>query len=450
MTLIISVSGLRGIVGEGLTPQVACDYGCAFGTYLEGKRVVLARDTRPSGPTVSGAVKAGLAACGCDVLDLGVVSTPGAALMIRRLDANGGVVVTASHNPSEWNGIKLLSGQGWAFPPEIANEIRGIFESKSFRLVGALYMGRASDQGGTHEQHVEAVLSHVDADRMCRSGFKVVLDSINGAGGEGGARLLQALGCELIHVNAEPNGRFAHTPEPTAENLKGLCEIVREHGAQIGFAQDPDADRLAMVDENGVYIGEEYTLALAARQVLASRPGPVAANLSTSRMIDEVARSAGNQTVYRTPVGEAHVARAVLENGCVIGGEGNGGVIDPRVVPVRDSFVAMGLVLDLMAATGKSLSQLVAEIPRFTMIKEKFPCSQEKIAAVLEAVRGELADQRLNESDGIRIDWPEGWVHVRGSNTEPIMRIIGEATDQAEAEELIRRVRGIAERVLGS
>ncbi len=449
MTLIISVSGIRGIIGQGLSPQVACDFGCAFGTYLEGGRVVLGRDTRPSGPMVTSALTAGLTACGCEVLDLGVVSTPGVALMTRRLGAAGGVVITASHNPQAWNGIKFLSADGWAFPPEVANRLRELYETKAFALTDATGTGRAAEQPGTHEHHVEAVVGAIDADRIRRAAFRVVLDSINGAGGEGGAVLLERLGCELIHINAEPSGVFAHPPEPVADHLDGLCEAVRRHGAHVGLAQDPDADRLALVDENGTYIGEEYTLALAARHVMSHRPGPAAANLSTSRMIDEVARSAGGQTVHRTPVGEAHVARAVLENDCVIGGEGNGGVIDPRVVPVRDSFAAAGLILDLLASTGKSLSQLVQEIPRFTMVKQKFPCDGAKIAQVLDEVRRAFADEDLNDADGVRIDWPEGWVHVRGSNTEPIMRIIAEAHDQPTVDDLVARVRAIADRVLG-
>ncbi len=448
MTLMISVSGVRGIIGEGLTPQLACDFGCAFGTYLRGGRVVLGRDTRPSGPMVTAGVTAGLNACGCDVLDLGVVSTPGVSLMTRHLGAAGGVVITASHNPQAWNGIKFLSGNGWAYPPEIATRIREIFESKEFLLTDAIGAGCVIKQPGTHEQHIEAVMRHIDVERIRQQQFRVVLDSINGAGGNGGHKLLRRLGCELHHINAEPNGLFVHSPEPIAENLHGLAEAVQEQGAQIGFAQDPDADRLALVDENGTYIGEEYTLALSAKNVLASRPGPLAANLSTSRMIDELAREAGNQVVHRTPVGEANVARAVVGNQCVLGGEGNGGVIDPRIVPVRDSFTAMGLILDLMATSGKSLSRLVSEIPQFTMIKQKFPCSREKINEVLAEVARSFADQRINDADGIRIDWPEGWVHVRGSNTEPIIRIIAEAGDKPSAEDLIGRVRAIADKVL--
>ncbi len=450
MTLIVSVSGVRGTIGEGLTPQVACDFGCAFATFLGGGRVVLGRDSRPSGPMIRSAVIAGLTACGCEVMDLGVVSTPGAAMMVRHLDAAGGIVITASHNPPAWNGIKFLSSRGWAFPPEQAAEIRRTYETKSFALHDALTVGRAIDQTGTHERHIEAVKACIDVDAIRARGFKVILDSVNGAGGPGGGKLLRELGCELMHINAEPSGLFAHTPEPTAENLVGLCEAVREQSADIGFAQDPDADRLAMVDETGTYIGEEYTLALTAKHVLGRTPGPCAANLSTSRMIDEVATQAGGQTVYRTPVGEAHVARAVLDHGCVIGGEGNGGVIDPRVVPVRDSFAGMGLMLDMMVSTGSTLSELVAGIPRYEMVKTKFPCDADKIAAVLEAVRDRFAEEPINDADGIRIDWPEGWVHVRGSNTEPIMRIISEAKDRATAEELVGRIRKVADEVLNA
>ncbi len=450
MTLIISVSGVRGVIGQGLTPQVACDFGCAFGGYLNGGRVVLGRDTRPSGGMVRDAVVAGLTASGCEVLDLGVVSTPGVGLMTRQLHAAGGVVVTASHNPPPWNGIKFLAAEGWAAPPETAERIRAIFEAKEFRFVDAQHAGQAIPRAGTHERHVEAVLAGLDVDRISRRRYRVVLDSINGAGGVGGAMLLRRLGCDLVHINAEPNGQFAHTPEPIAENLGSLCEVVRTCRADIGFAQDPDADRLALVDERGTTVGEEYTLALVARHVFSERPGPAAANLSTSRMIDDVAKAAGGRcVVHRTPVGEAHVARAVVDRGCVIGGEGNGGVIDPRVVPVRDSFAAMGLVLDLLVATGKSLSQLVAELPRYTMIKQKFPCTPEKASEVLSEVRRVFADAPINDADGIRVDWPEGWVHVRASNTEPIMRIIAEANTQSAADQLVARVRAVADRVLG-
>lgn len=447
MTLIISVSGIRGTIGEGLTPQVACDFGCAFGTFLGRGPVVVGRDTRPSGPMLRDAVVAGLAACGCEVLDLGVVSTPGLALMTRRLAAAGGVMITASHNPQEWNGIKFVSPEGWAYPPEAAADVRRIYEAKAFNMVNAVATGRTKDRPGTHEAHVGVVLDSVNVGVIRENHFRIVLDSINGAGGEAGAMLLKELGCELTHINAEAHGRFAHAPEPIAENLTGLCMAVRECGAQVGFAQDPDADRLVLVDENGTFIGEEYTLALAAKHVLSTRPGPAAANLSTSRMIDEIARAAGDCPVYRTPVGEANVAKVVLERQCVIGGEGNGGVIDPRIVPVRNSLAALGLVLDLLARSGKTLSRLVDEIPRFTMVKQKFPCSSEKIGRVLNEVRKEFADQPINDADGIRIDWPEGWVHVRGSNTEPIMRIIAEGTNQSVADDLIKRVRTVADRV---
>jgi phosphomannomutase len=294
----------------------------------------------------------------------------------------------------------------------------------------------------TDQRHVAKVMSVVEPDSISRRRFRVVLDSVCGAGGPAGRMLLEALGCELLHLNAETSGRFPHDPEPVAENLKDLCAQVREHDADIGFAQDPDADRLAIVDEQGVYIGEEYTLALGAKQVFATRPGPAVANLSTSRMIDAVAAEAGHPcVVHRAPVGEANIVEMMRRLDCVIGGEGNGGVIDPRVINVRDSLVAMALVLQLMADHGRSLSEIVAEIPRYHMVKQKFECAPDRVGSMLAAVRDAFADEKLDDADGVRVDWPEGWVHVRGSNTEPIVRVIAESDQPGVAEELIARVR---------
>jgi phosphomannomutase len=251
-----------------------------------------------------------------------------------------------------------------------------------------------------------------------------------------------------VHINAEPTGHFAHVPEPLAENLTQLCEAVRAQKADAGFAQDPDADRLAIVDEAGRYIGEEYTLALAARYMFGAHPGPAAANLSTSRMIDDLAASAGGPCkVHRSAVGEANVVSAMKEFGCVFGGEGNGGIIDPRVVPVRDSLVSMALTLQLLTESGKTVSALVAEIPRYTMVKTKFECSKERIARVLSAVRDRYARERVNDIDGVRIDFADGWVHVRGSNTEPIIRIIAEGTTPERTDALIAGVRSIADSI---
>jgi len=440
MALIVSVSGIRGVVGQELTPQVAVEVGCAFGRFLGGGKIVLAGDTRPSGAMVRAAVASGLMATGCSVVDLGVVTTPGTALMVRSLGADGGVVVTASHNPPEYNGIKLLCRQGWALPPEQMAKVRQILDTREFELSDGEHSGAIAHEPGTHEQHVAAVLGIVDAGVIAARRLRVVLDSINGAGCVGTPMLLAELGCEVVQINAEPHGRFAHMPEPIGPHLEQLCQAVGREGADVGFAQDPDADRLVVVDERGRFIGEEYTLAFAVQQVLSQRTGPVATNLSTSRLIDDIAARAGCR-VHRTPVGEAHVAQEIITQGCVIGGEGNGGVIDPRVVPVRDSFTAIGLTCQLLADSGKTVSELVQGLPRYVIIKEKFWCDAARVGGALTAVEEAFSGGRVNRSDGVRVDLEGGWVHVRASNTEPIMRVIAEAADEQTARRLTERAR---------
>jgi len=435
MALIASVSGVRGIIGEDLTPAVATEFGSAFATWLGGGRIIVGGDTRPSGRMLRQAVEAGLLACGCDVIDLGTVTTPGAALSVKQLGAAGGVVITASHNPAEYNGIKFLTGKGWAPPADEARKIYAIRDQRAFSFRDALHCGRLDRDGLTHQRHLDAVLAVIDAETIRARRFKVVLDSINGAGSLVTPILLAKLDCEARIINGEPTGLFAHPPEPTAENLRDLVEEVRRTGAAVGFAQDPDADRLAIVDETGRYIGEEYTLALAAWQVLKSHPGPVAANLSTSRLIDAVAQRFGVE-VIRTPVGEANVAAAMLQADCVFGGEGNGGVIDPRVVAVRDSLVGIGHVLQLMAEENRPLSDLVDSLPRYAMIKRKAPLQRERLQEVYNSLKQTFAAAKCNTADGLRIDLSEGWLHVRPSNTEPIVRIIVEAADQDAAKRL--------------
>jgi phosphomannomutase len=443
MTLIMSVSGVRGIIGESLTPALAADLGAAFGSHLGGGTLVLGRDSRPSGESLAASVAAGLRSTGCGVIDLGIATTPGTAVMISELKAAGGVIITASHNPAPWNGIKFLTSEGFAPPPEIAESIFTRYREKRFSAAPGVAVGPLTRDGSTASRHVARVLGIVDADAIRRRRYKVVLDSVNGAGGPEGRMLLEALGCEVVHVNAEPTGCFAHTPEPTAENLAGLCDDVPRNGAVIGFAQDPDADRLAIVDDRGRYIGEEYTIALAARLMLAHRSGPVAVNLSTSRMVDDLAARSG-QTVYRTAVGEANVARAVLAKKCVLGGEGNGGVIDPRVVLVRDSLVAMALVLNLLAEESRPLSAIVDEMPRYVMVKQKLEMTPEQVIDWIKRLRTESGEAKVNDVDGLRLDWTEGWVHVRPSNTEPIARVIAEARDQATADALVSRAVRVA------
>ena len=444
----MSVSGIRGIIGETLTPQLAVDLGCTFAAQVQGGRVVLARDSRPSGPMVHSAVLSGLLAGGCEVIDLGIVSTPGAGLMVNALHADGGIVITASHNPAIWNGIKFLTRDGTAPPAAEARRILDAYQARAFRLVPVDRLRGVARDDSTHRRHVDKVLEIVQAEAIRQRRFRVVLDSVCGAGGPAGRLLLEALGCQLTHVAAEPTGHFPHPPEPLPENLTGLSAAVLQAQAAIGFAQDPDADRLAIVDETGTYIGEECSLALAARHVFATHPGPVAANLSTSRMIDDLARQAGaGCVVHRSAVGEANVVEAMKAHRCVLGGEGNGGVIDPRVVYIRDSLVGMALALQVLTDDGRPLSRIVADLPRYHMVKQKFPCAPQRVQAVLTTLKSTFARERLNDADGVRIDWPEGWVHVRGSNTEPIMRVIAEAGSPGAADELVSRVRTLIDRV---
>jgi phosphomannomutase len=441
MALMVGVSGVRGLVGETLTPALVLEFAQACGTLLEGGRVVLGRDSRPSGAMYAAAAAAGLMAAGCEVTDVGIAMTPTVGYEIRRGKYAGGLLITASHNPEPWNGIKTLDDLGLAPDVARAAKLSQIRESGAYKLIkkGFKPLHVDADAG---ERHIDAVLAAVEADLTPLRGLKVVLDCVNGAGGLDTPRLLSHLGCDLTLLNGEPTGHFAHTPEPIAENLTQLCDAVRETGSAVGFAQDPDADRLALVDETGRFIGEEYTLALATQFVMMKRPGPVAANLSTSRMVDDIARQHG-QTVVRTPVGEAHVARAMLKEKAVIGGEGNGGVIDPRLSMVRDSAAAISLVLQLMATTGKPLSQLVAGLPKYVMIKKKAECAAAKIRAAIDAVAAKFegaAGAQVNRADGIRIDLASGWVHLRASNTEPIFRVIAEAGEAKTAEKLVNDV----------
>ena len=457
--LMVTVSGVRGTIGQTLTPQIACDFGSAFATFLKAKAgasagasltVVIGRDTRLSGPLITHAATAGLLAGGVNVVELGIVTTPGVAFMTRRLSAGGGIVITASHNPPPYNGIKFLQPTGTALTAAEAARLKQVWESRQFSLADVNGLGVETHQTQTHAWRVEAVCELADVKAIAARKFKIVVDSINGAGCIVTPMLAERLGCELVHINSRPDGRFAHAPEPIEENLGGLCQAVREHKADVGFAQDPDADRLVIVDENGRFIGEEYTLALATAFVLRHRKGKIATNLCTSRMVDDLAAAAGC-TVVRTPTGEANVAEALAREGCIFGGEGNGGVIEPRVVPVRDSLTGIAMILQYLAETRQPLSKLVAQIPAYALVKTKFPCpagAAPEVAARTRKAFAERTGASFNDADGLRIDLPEGWVSVRSSNTEPIMRIMAEAKERATAERLIADVRAIADAVI--
>ncbi|MCP4259006.1 MAG: phosphoglucosamine mutase [Planctomycetes bacterium] len=455
--LIISVSGMRGIVGKNLTDSVVADYGRAFGTFLkesysekkENFSVSIGRDSRASGKQLFSSVAEGLCDVGINVIDLGIVTTPSVGIMLRELGCVGGLVITASHNPGQYNGIKLLLSNGVAPPSDAAKQIRQYYFNKHFGLVDSSDCGKVTSSEQADITHIDKVLAIIDRRAIAAKKFKVVLDSVNGAGGRITKLLLDELGCEVSAINDEPTGLFAHAPEPIAENLQELCEIVKTEGAEIGFAQDPDADRLAIVDEHGTYISEEYSLALSAKYIFSKKTGKAATNLSTSRMIDDIAEKVGGQ-VIRTAVGEAHVAAAMFEHDCIIGGEGNGGVIDLRIGPIRDSLVGIAFVLQLMAETGKTVSQLVDEIGAYCMIKDKFTADKSQAQRIFSLAKEAFVDAKLNTTDGCRFDFGDGWLHLRASNTEPVIRIIVEAKDRHTAEKYVNTVSKIRKEVSDS
>jgi phosphomannomutase len=441
-SLIVSVSGVRGVVGQGLTPQAALAFASALAERVAGGPVVVGRDGRPSGVMLWHAVVAGLTAGGCVVRDLGVAATPTVGLAVKELGAAGGVQITASHNAAQWNGLKLFGPDGRVLSAAEGQKVKELYEAGARRDVPHSELGTVLDYREAEKLHRDRVVELVDAARIRGAGLRAFVDANGGAGGPLARSLLQTLEVATVCHGCDADGIFLHTPEPTAENLRAIAPLVADHGADIGFALDPDSDRLALIDENGSYIGEELTLALAAWFRLKQQAGPVVVNMSTSRLTADVAARFG-VACHKAAVGEANVADRMLEVKAVIGGEGNGGVIDPRVGLVRDPFIGMGLVLNLMAETGKPLSELVAELPTYHIVKDKYSVSRERLPALYAAMASRWPGVAADRQDGLRLDWADRWVHVRPSNTEPIVRVIAEAPGAADAEALCREVGGL-------
>jgi phosphomannomutase len=446
---IISVSGLRGIVGDTLKPAVAERYASAFAGLLPAGPVVVTRDGRANGAELIEPIVAGLAQSGHrEVIDAGIAATPTTGVLVRHLECAGGVQISASHNPAEWNGMKLFAAEGRVVPGEFGARVLNQFRIADCGFgierqipQSAIRNPKLQGIGDTVSAHLQLVESTVDVARICEPGFRVLLDANHGAGGIVGVPLLKRLGCRVKVLGEKPDGRFAHTPEPTAENLAGVCQQVTREGAAVGFCQDPDADRLAIIDENGRYLGEEYTLAICVDYVLRHTPGPVVTNCSTSRMTEDLAAKYG-VPFYRSAVGEANVVDEVLARGAVLGGEGNGGVIDPRVGLVRDSFVGMALVLAAMTERELPVSALADELPRYAIHKTKIALAGDKVPAALDALEQYFKDGTPNRLDGLRLDWAgKGgrggrWLLVRASNTEPIVRLVAEAATIGEARKM--------------
>ncbi len=438
---MIGISGIRGIYGEGLNDNLARRFARAFGK-LSGRPVVVGRDSRMSGLALSQSVVSGLVNAGVDVIDLGIASTPTTEMAVMSWKAAGGIIITASHNPREWNGLKFIGPDGVFISAGRGEELVRLYESTA-EDESVASPGIHTSWDGADNRHIAAVLDLdlIDVERIRSNRFIVCIDAVNGAGGSICTELLQQLGCIIHGIHTEPTGDFPRGAEPVPENLGDLCDCVKKKGANVGFAVDPDVDRLSIVNELGEAIGEEYTLALAADFIMEKAGGPAACNLSTSRMIDDAAERHGT-VVYRSPVGEINVVEAMREHKATVGGEGNGGVILPSLHYGRDAVLGIALILQIMAERVKPISELAGEFPHYTMVKDKTDIAAGK-GAWIEPVKRLFDGERMDFRDGIKILLPLSWVHIRESNTEPIVRIMAEAPSEKEAKELVRRVLGV-------
>lgn len=432
---IISVSGLRGTIGDQLTPVVATKYIAALASTLEKGRVVIGRDGRSSGRMLSQVVAATLAAHGMEAIDLDVAATPTVGVQVKVHQAVAGIQISASHNPKEYNGLKLFGSDGRVLPKTIGEGVLAAYRSSASKWVGVDQLGSTRSESDPHSAHLQLVLKTVDVEAIRKKRFTVLLDSNRGAGSLLGRKLLEALGCSITILGESPDGQFEHTPEPTAENLTGICKQVTQAGAVVGFCQDPDADRLAVIDETGRYIGEELTLALCLKQALPGGAGTIVTNCATSSVSSTLAEQMGYRAM-QSAVGEANVADLMIAENAVFGGEGNGGPIDPQVGYVRDSFVGMARILDLLASSGEALSQIVDGLPKFAMFKDKIDLSAEQLPSFMAAVQQKMSDAEASMPDGLKLQWSDRWLLIRGSNTEPIVRLIAEAPDRESAKQL--------------
>lgn len=453
--LMVSVSGVRGRVADPLTPELMAGIAAALGAHLRevegGRTVCLGRDSRVSGPMFARAVTAGLQSVGCHVIDVGVVPTPTVLMAVRHHEAIGGISVTASHNPAEWNALKLVSSEGIFLDADRSARFRTYLAEVDPPRAPWNDLGSVHTDEDAWERHLAAILAlpHIDVEAIRAAGLKVAVDCVHGAGGPVIQELLEHLGCEFVGIGMEPDGWFPRDPEPTAANLADLGALVRESGASIGLAIDPDADRLSLVDESGRPMGEDLTLALAAAAVLAKTPGPVVTNLSTSAVVEDVARAFGAPFV-RSPVGEVNVARRMQAEGAVIGGEGNGGVILPALHHTRDAPLASALILQHLAEEGITPSEAADRWPKYEIVKEKVSFPREALADGYAALEADLAADGRDESDGLRLAWSKqgAWLHVRPSGTEPVVRLIAEAPDREQAQTLVDRAGALLEGVV--
>ncbi len=452
---IISVSGLRGTIGEQLTPLVAARYTAALASTLSSAawsptaqpgKVIIGRDGRSSGQMLVHAVTAALSASGLQTIDLGVASTPTLGVQVREQSALAGIQISASHNPKQYNGLKLFGSDGRVLPKTAGEKVLAAYRDGRTRWVGVEGLGDYVQLADPHSAHCAKVLQTVDVEAVRERAFRVLLDSNHGAGSLLGRQLLIALGCKFTILGDIPNGQFAHPPEPLADNLKSISAAVQKGDFDIGFCQDPDADRLAVIDEQGRYIGEELTLALCLLQALPKRPGTVVTNCATSGLAKIIAAEHGCR-LLQSAVGEANVADLMIAENAVFGGEGNGGPIDPQVGYVRDSFVGMARILELLATSRSQVSQLVAGLPTLAIVKDKIEMDGSRLTKLFDLLTEEIPDAQPSRQDGLKLAWPDRWLLVRGSNTEPIVRFIAEAPSVAEAQALCDQARKLSKQL---
>jgi phosphomannomutase len=436
--LKIGITGVRGIVGETFTPELAVEFAQAFGTYLDGGRILVCRDTRPSGPMIRSAVLAGLLAAGCEVVDLGICPTPGMQLAVNWLKADGGIAITAGHNPWRWNALKFVRGDGLYLNPTQAEELLDIFHQGEFLKANWQQIKLSVDHANPIPNYIDALQSAFDVDTIKKRRLVVAVDCCNGACSLSSPRWLEVLGCEVLALNNDPAAPFPHAPEPKPATMAQLCAVVKAGRADIGFAHDADGERLGIVTDRGEPLSEEMTLALAAEIRLRKRSGTIVTNVSTTQAIDRIAAQHGGNVV-RTPVGQAYISEGLLETNGVLGGEGSGGVTVPEVHLTHDSAAAIGLILEHLAESGEPISSLVNALPRLVTLKHDVAIEPHRLYSVLQEFRASVEDEGLtfDSIDGVKVTLPDGWVHVRASNTQSIIRIIVESKEKTTAAELL-------------
>jgi len=436
-TLMVSISGIRGIIGDGLDPQVLVKYTSAYADFVKSGTVVIGRDARITGDMVKSVVIGTLLAKGLDVVDIGICPTPTVQYTVKTLKAGGGIAISASHNPNQWNALKLLNSTGQFMTPEENAEMLKTLETSTSNYPEWDKIGKLTIYEEGLKRHVKDVLNlkHVDLEAIRKKKFKVVADCVNGAGVYVIPDLLRQFGCEVIEHDCEKTGIFPRLPEPLPENLTATMKAVKDNNADLGVVVDPDVDRLVLITDKGEPFSEENTVTSAVKFILSKEKSNAVVNLSTTRAVDDVAAQYGGK-VFRSPVGEANVVKKMKETGAIIGGEGSGGVIYPELHYGRDALVGIALLLQLLTETGKSISQLKEELPSYFIAKQKIVLGNVNPDQVIKKLTEKYASEKINTEDGLRIDFSDHWVHFRKSNTEPIVRIIAEAKDKAQAEKL--------------